>query len=239
MSTNHTRIVSLLFLLLAAAILAIQSAHWDPVELRRAFIRQQVATSLNRLNIPASSECLDSNLAPQFSVRHSLIIAFIAAENFARPPFIRWIELQYASLSLMVRGRIPDISLGIGQFRTSALPLIASRGIPSIPLDTPYDQLRAFGDPCSSSLLTATYIQTISRRFSTPVHEKPAFVQLAKIYNGQRTETPQNILYRDIVWEIYVVLQSCLDSATLSNNRQLDQMSQCVHETTAGSRGFP
>jgi hypothetical protein len=224
-----------LLVMIFVAVMSVSSGSWDAGILRQDFVRKEVARSLGKLNMRAFFECLEREPKGQINISPALIMAFVAAENHGRPALVRWIKLQYADIYRWINGRIPDISLGIAQLRPSTLEMLLAQGRIATPLMKQVEQLTALRDFCQSIHLSIMYMQFIIDDLDLAVDNRADFTQLAKIYNGQRTETAQNILYLHVLWESFIVLRACLDNPD-NSEQTFSRISWCIHGGTHPKR---
>jgi hypothetical protein len=88
-----------------------------------------------------------------------LTVALVAVENLARPRWQRRLELLFARVFLFLTGRLPNLSLGIGQLRVStAKKLIAANGVTI----RDHELLQLLSDDCSCIKLAYQYVVSLS-----------------------------------------------------------------------------
>ena len=141
-------------------------------------------------------------------VPNCFLLAILAAENYNRPYWYRWIENNYSRLLITISGTLPDsLSLGIGQINVSnARPIVSE--IAQLSQEETSDELvfEFLMDSSKNIEITHRYVDTIVENHEILDFNLLTSNKILQVYNGQYTFGPETDAYLQVVQEIYSIL---------------------------------
>lgn len=138
----------------------------------------------------------------------TFVLAVLAVENYGRPPLKRWLKECIAKMAFCLTGKLPDISLGVGQLKPSTTrTLLTSNECPmSLPAHDDAQILRLSLNPCSNILLVNQYLTLLMHEEGGAYLDRTIAEAVLRRYNGQRTATAENQRYLDVTWQVFQIL---------------------------------
>jgi hypothetical protein len=151
----------------------------------------------------------------------NFVLAIIAVENYGRPPSRRWLQGILAQASLAVCGKVPNISLGIGQVKLSTARMVLQlQGPGSAVADAKLLDLLL--NPWENLRIVQGYLELLMQQYGFHNFNKPAAMVILKQYNGQLSSGQCNQIYQEVVWEAFQYL--ALNEATYYKESRLQSL---------------
>lgn len=140
----------------------------------------------------------------------SFIIAILATENYGRPPLRRRLEEFIAKISLFLAGKLPNISLGVGQILPSTAKMVLGSKVIDVQRITYNDAqiLELLLEPCENIKIIRKYLTILMHEQDATEFDSLTVSSILRIYNGQSKASFQNEFYVQVVWKIFSILEA-------------------------------
>jgi hypothetical protein len=142
----------------------------------------------------------------------AFILSVIAVENYARPPFRRWLEEVVARANLQFLGEVPDYSFGVGQIKLSTARLVIQQGTTTktVVVNNNRELLKLVLDPCENMRLASEYLNMLMKKSGFSHFTKKSAFAILRQYNGQQDLDQKNQIYQEVVWEVFLLYENSL-----------------------------
>lgn len=151
----------------------------------------------------------------------SFVKAIVTVENYGRPPLRRWLETILAKNHLLLTGKLPNYSLGIGQVKVSTAKLLIERQRKDSlgTNDRDLDMFNSLLNPCENLNFVHQYLIFLIKDNGFDRFNKESAMAILGDYNGQAKNDRKDLTYQAVVWKVF-----CLQN-------QQNQQSVCLEHS--------
>jgi hypothetical protein len=213
-SQNKVELQGYLFALGVVVFVLLANFDREPIsnypdELREERINRVALAAIRKAPIDKYRHCVFQSKNDSW-IPQSFVVAILVVENYGRPSLRRWLEELFAKSSLILIGKLPDISLGVGQVTPSVARKVLGSKLAETNriVYTDAQILNLLLEPCENTKIIKKYLAVLMHEQGVAEFDSSAMSFALRIYNGQIKSSLKNDFYIQVVWKIFSILQA-------------------------------
>jgi len=177
-----------------------------------------------------------ASIQNQTSIPRSLILSILVVENYGRPPLRRWVEKIIAQSKLLLTGKIPNFSLGIGQITPKTARMVLDSTENNTIMKEDREIFKVLLEPRENIKILVEYLNHLIREQRIKELNKTTINSIIRIFNGQNSSSFENEFYLQVVWHIYYRIKNIQESTFEYDTPQITTNKSSLNEFTNTSK---